>query len=244
MCLLIIGLHQVPDLPVVLAANRDEFYDRAAEPPTLLRDHPRIVAGRDVRAGGTWLGVNEHGVIAALTNRHVAAPEQPGLPSRGTLCLSALACETAGAAARFASELTTAEPHNPFNLLTVDRNCAWLVSNVDVDAPVELPPGWHVIANQAVNDADDPRVIRAIALLERVHKASREHLIARLADVCKDHGAGTGSDLCIHGEKAGTRSSSILTVAETGLVTYLHADGPPCKTPYWPVRLAWQEQDF
>src|SRR5262249_51148300 len=70
MCLLIAMFGEVADAPLIMAANRDERLDRPAVPMTVLRDHgPRILGGRDELAGGTWLAVNEHGVVAGLTNR-------------------------------------------------------------------------------------------------------------------------------------------------------------------------------
>ena len=69
MCLLIALSRVLPDAPLLVAANRDERYDRPAEAITVLRDRgPRILGGRDQVAGGTWLAVNEHGVLAGLTN--------------------------------------------------------------------------------------------------------------------------------------------------------------------------------
>ena len=70
MCLLIAMFGVVPDAPLIVAANRDERFDRPAVPITVLRERrPRILGGRDELAGGTWLAVNEHGVVAGLTNQ-------------------------------------------------------------------------------------------------------------------------------------------------------------------------------
>ena len=74
MCLLAIFFRAVPDAALVVGANREEFYDRPGEPPQILDGPMRAVGGRDPRAGGTWLGVNARGVVAAVTNRPLPAP--------------------------------------------------------------------------------------------------------------------------------------------------------------------------
>ena len=69
MCLLVVVSRMVPEWPLIVAANRDEQYARPADPVTVLRERPRTLGGRDRLAGGTWLALNEHGVVAGLTNQ-------------------------------------------------------------------------------------------------------------------------------------------------------------------------------
>src|SRR5207249_505079 len=89
MCLLAVYFRVAVDAPVIVGANREEFYARGGEAPRLMGQSCRVLAGRDPRAGGTWLGVNEHGVVVAVTNRptsHVpAAPRSRGLLTRDLL---------------------------------------------------------------------------------------------------------------------------------------------------------------
>lgn len=93
MCVLALFLPGAGRGPAVVAANRDEYYDRPSAPPSEVE--PGIVAGRDLRAGGTWLGVNRHGLFVALTNRR--RPEKrPDSLSRGLLALEALRCRQLG----------------------------------------------------------------------------------------------------------------------------------------------------
>lgn len=248
MCVLALGFQLRPDLPVILAANRDEFYARPAEPPHLLRASPRIVGGLDVRAGGTWFGVNEHGVIVALTNRYLSAEPQPVLPtSRGQLCLDALLRRTPREAAQFVADSANHAIYNPFSLMTAGVGEAWFVGNIDDAIPRRLSAGWHFLANGALDDPHDPRVAHAAALAPaiRVGSGPQSRLVAALATFCRDHGSlpdGTGGNgLCVHRAQAGTRSAAILFLATDGHVTYLHADGPPCETEFVPVRLPWQK---
>ncbi len=91
MCLIVVAWHAHPDFPLVVAANRDEFLARPASPAHWWTDAPAILAGRDLEAGGTWMGITRDGRFAALTNYRDPTVRRPGAPSRGALvrdCLS------------------------------------------------------------------------------------------------------------------------------------------------------------
>ncbi len=93
MCVLAVFIDLWPGRPLVVAANRDEYLERPSAPPQELE--PGIVGGRDLRAGGTWLGANRHGLLVALTNRR-APSRTPESYSRGLLALEALRCRSVG----------------------------------------------------------------------------------------------------------------------------------------------------
>src|SRR6266487_3778838 len=95
MCKLAIYFETFRDYPVVIAANRDEYLSRPALPPTVLSETPRIIGGKDLRANGTWLGINEYGLVAGLLNRRPNEEANPSARSRGMLCLDALQHRTA-----------------------------------------------------------------------------------------------------------------------------------------------------
>ena len=101
MCLLMVIHKGVPGYPIIVVANRDEYYDRPTQGPHQLAHTPAIWGGRDTRAGGTWLGVNTHGLAIGLTNRRIREDQEndPQRRSRGLLCLEALHCSTAAEAA-------------------------------------------------------------------------------------------------------------------------------------------------
>src|SRR5206468_12767125 len=105
--------------PLVVAANRDERLDRPAAAPFLWSGSPRFIAPRDELAGGTWLGLNEHGLFVGLTNRAGAAPD-PTRRSRGLLVTDALG---AASAAELAARIALLDPraHSPFLLVWADR---------------------------------------------------------------------------------------------------------------------------
>src|SRR5438309_9782695 len=97
MCTLALYFRVFENFPLVVAANRDEHYDRPSAPPQILSLNPKIVAGKDLRVGGTWLGINEHGVFAAILNRR-GNGEQSAVSqarSRGLLCLDVLKRQSA-----------------------------------------------------------------------------------------------------------------------------------------------------
>src|SRR3990167_1221214 len=85
MCLILFAYRVVPRTPLVVAANRDEYFARSAAPAALWADHPTVLAGRDLAAGGTWLGVTTSGRFAALTNFRNPAQHRSDAPSRGEL---------------------------------------------------------------------------------------------------------------------------------------------------------------
>src|SRR5260370_34299913 len=91
MCLLALFFRVVEDAPLILGADREEFYARGGEPPQLLDGPVRAVAGVDPTAGGTWFGVNQHGVVVGLTNRIKSQPPHQPM-SRGLLVLDLLTC--------------------------------------------------------------------------------------------------------------------------------------------------------
>ena len=238
MCILMV-LHRVlPDHPIVVAANRDEFYDRPTVGPALLGRSPRIWGGRDERAGGTWMGFNEHGTVVGLTNRrlHADQPTDPQRRSRGQVCLEAL---QARSAAQAAATLMSQPPrrYNPFNLLLMDATeLLWIAYD---DAPVLRPlgPGLHILANGELNDFETARLRRARQLLRAAEPAPLPELMPVLEQACRDHEPGMKDreTICMHrdDDSYGTVSSTILALPAGGRKpVYRYAAGHPCQTPY------------
>jgi len=234
MCTLI-ALHRcIPGAPLVVAANRDEYLDRPAQGPAV-RPGPAgpVAAPLDLRAGGTWYGVNARGAFAGVTNRPTARPD-PARRSRGLLVLDALAYGKAAEAADALSRLP-AGAYNPFNLLLADAEDVFTLVYEDAPRVVALEPGVHVVGNVDPDDRDVPKVDR---LLRRAERAAREQpgdVLDALADVCRGHDGGNGplSDTCIHAGGYGTRSSTLLWLGEPATRSeWRFADGPPCTTAY------------
>jgi uncharacterized protein with NRDE domain len=234
MCTLI-ALHRcVPGVPLIVAANRDEFTERPSEAPAL-RELGRgfVLAPRDAQAGGTWLGVNPAGVLAAITNRRAESPD-PSRRSRGLLVLDALAAESAAEAATAALAL----PHgayNPFNLFVADAQRAFAISYGVAPKGIELAAGSHVIGNADLDAPPPAKVARIAGAAAQVVSAAPAEQLERLADLCRSHGGGGAAtdDVCVHAGAYGTRSSTLLRLAETASESaLLYADGEPCRTAY------------
>jgi uncharacterized protein with NRDE domain len=232
MCLLALFFRVVEDAPVVVGANREEAYDRGGEPPQLLDGTCRAVGGRDPVAGGTWLGVNERGVLVAVTNRPRSEPQaQPR--SRGLLARDLLACPSAAAAVDLASrELGRPGRYAGCNVLVADRDRAVVLHAGDWLRVRPLPPGLHVLTAHDVNDASDRRLGHALWWLNQREYVTSGQCVAALKELCGQCG-GDDPPICLRGERGGTVSSSILAVrTPLSRSTYLHAQGPPDRTPY------------
>jgi uncharacterized protein with NRDE domain len=232
MCLLALFFRVVEDAPVVVGANREEAYDRGGEPPQVLDGACRAVGGRDPVAGGTWFGVNERGVVAAVTNRPRSEPP-PRPRSRGLLLRDLLACPTAAAAVDLACrELGRSERYAGCNVLVADRERAVALHAGDWLRVRPLPPGLHVLTAHDVNDASDRRLGHALWWLSQRDYVTSGQCVAALKELCAQSG-GNDPPICLHGGHGGTVSSSIVAV-RTPLArsTYLHAQGPPDRTPY------------
>ena len=128
--------------------------------------------------------------------------------------------------------------YNPFNLVVADMREAFLLSYRETPRLRILDPGAHVVGNTDPDDLAAPKVKR---ILERAEKAAmhpRDSVLARLASVCSEHDSPESplGDACVHAELYGTRSSTLLSLAEGELEHHnsrlLYADGPPCRTEY------------
>lgn len=231
MCLLALFFQVVEDAAVVVGANREEYYQRGGEPPRLLQGPLRAVAGIDPVAGGTWLGVNETGVLAAVTNRSkLETPAQPR--SRGLLVREMLACPSAAAAIDHAVRALQHGTYAGANFLCADASRAVVVEAGDRLHVRPLPPGIHVLTNSDTNDPNDPRLQYALDWLKRRPYDSAGDCVRALRELCAQH-EPDHPPICFRHRERGTVSSSIIALRreETGS-TYLHAQGPPCTTPY------------
>ena len=234
MCTLI-ALHRcIPGDSLVVAANRDEYEGRPARGPALREtEHGIVVAPLDAQAGGTWLGMNPSGMFAALTNRRADAPD-PRRRSRGYLVLDALGAPSAAEAAAAALE-TPPGAYNPFNLFVADRERAFAISYGAAPSCIELAPGPHVIGNTDLNAPPPPKVARLAERVARLASAPGDCLLERLAELCRGHDGGGAptDDTCVHAGSYGTRSSTLLRLAESASESeLLYADGAPCRTAY------------
>jgi Transport and Golgi organisation 2 len=164
MCTLVILRRPGHRWPVLIGANRDEMIDRASKPPGRhWPDRPELVAGRDILAGGSWLGINDWGVAAAVLNRHGSLGPAPDRRSRGELVLEALDHADAAAAARALADLDP-EAYRTFNLIIADDSDGfWLrhAGGLRVENK-RLKEGLSMIAAGDIDDLTNRRLELAL----------------------------------------------------------------------------------
>lgn len=254
MCTIVV-IHRVhPTIPVIVAANRDEFYARTAAPPEL-RGHTaggaRVIAGRDLRGGGTWLGATGEGVFAAITNQRTWNAPEPRPRSRGAVVGEALEAGSPAAIDAYLDALTPGETL-PFNLVYGDAERLMVAYGRDEGIErVELRAGVHVVANDRIGSPHMPKAELAKARVDpiarRPWRELRPALQALLADdsvpelavPAPPAGARFGPELvrrlqalCIRTPDYGTVSATLLALSERGVLEHRYAAGPPGDVPF------------
>jgi uncharacterized protein with NRDE domain len=246
-CLLLFAYEHHPRYRLVLAANRDEYFDRPAAPAAFWPDCPQVLAGRDLSRMGTWLGVTRGGRFAALTNYRDASREVPAARSRGEL-VSEYLCgarhprvylETAGGRAAL---------YPGFNLLAGDMDGLWYYSNAGGQLQ-EIGPGLYGLSNHLLN-TPWPKVVRSrermAACLARTESLVPEALFSFLGDESyaadaelPDTGVGLEwerilSAPFIRSAGYGTRSSTVLLIDRRSWVLF-------CERTFQPGEDRWSE---
>ena len=228
MCLIVVGWQVHSDYPLLVAANRDEFYARPTALAGYWPDAPEIIAGRDLEAGGTWLGITRGGRFAAVTN--VREPGgAPGIHSRGRLTRDFLGGSQG--AGEYLGQLAL-DDYAGFNLLAGDGKELWYCSNRGAP-PVALARGIYGLSNHLL-DSPWPKLLTArqrfAAALPRVPE--RDPLFAILADdeiVPDEELPATGvpldwerrlSAIFIRSENYGTRASTVVLQATDGAISF------------------------
>lgn len=216
MCLILFAVNPDPKQHLVVAANRDEQHNRATARADFWQDHPNLFAGRDLVAGGTWLGINKNGRFAAVTN-FAEVPAEPLPPrSRGELTADFLngemPCQDYLAEVR-----ERAEQYRGFNLLLSDGQSVYYFSNRDSEIR-RLERGYYGLSNQLL-DCDWPKVISGRDQLEKQfanpQEACDHELSENLFGLLAYQGDGTDhSARFILGDTYGT---SVSTVVELGI---------------------------
>ena len=201
MCLILLAWRAQPDYPLVVAANRDEFHARAAQPARFWRDRPEILAGRDLEAMGTWMGVSRNGRFAAVTN-YRGAREPKAAESRGALVTGFL--DSRVPPGKYLSEIEQrASSYSGFNLLACDGEELWWMSNRD-GAPRRLEPGIYGLGNLLLDSAE---VDTQKARFREAEKAV-EPLFSVLAEAR------------IVNPQYGTRGSTVMLQGKDGRIQY------------------------
>lgn len=233
MCLIILAIDVHPEYPLVIAANRDEYYHRPTAPLAFWEDMPDVLAGRDLQGGGTWLGISKTGRLAAVTNYRDSAHQNPVARSRGLLVTNFLndgrSPETC-----FKNLMKSEEIYTGFNLVAGDMSHICWMSNVSKEIR-QLETGISGISNRLL-DTPWPKIEKAKSRLRAVLASGSdidvEDVFSLLADTSApddqrlpDTGVGLEwerilSPIFVASDIYGTRSSSIILYHHSGKLTF------------------------
>ena len=247
MCLILFAWQVHPRYPLVVAANRDEFHDRPTAPAEFWKESPGILAGRDILAGGTWLGISRTGRFAAISNfRETQYKASPLEYSRGHMVRDFLLDDSLPSL--HADHLQTQSSHyRGFNILVGDSETLFYVSNRKTK-PVKVSAGTHGLSNHLL-DTDWPKVhfgkTHLDSVLQQDH-VDTEDLLELLADRSTSSPTRLSTEelqsepekmtkrIFIDSPVYGTRSSTVLLVDRCGEMTFVErqfdADGKPAST--------------
>lgn len=246
MCTLVMLRRPQAEWPLIVAANRDEMEGRPWKPPGRhWSDRPEVVAGLDELAGGSWLGLNDVGVVAALLNRVGTLGPQAGKRSRGELVLEALDHSDAVDAAEALSHLD-GRAYRPFNMVVADNRDAYWI-RADGSAAVTVFPiaeGLHVLTALELDDPASPRVAAYAPRFRAAPPPDPGTGDWRAwAELMADPGVGPDGEevaaMCFRRDNGfGTVSSSLIGLPAMGADTppvWLFAAGRPDRAEYVPL---------
>jgi uncharacterized protein with NRDE domain len=235
MCLILFANEANSRYRLVLAANRDEFYSRPTAPAAFWEEAPDVLAGKDLKGGGSWMGVTRSGKVAAVTNFREPAKVRENAPSRGNLVSDFLMGSESPEA--FIDELRArARNYNGFNLLLGNTEELWWYSNRYDGPPGRITPSAHGLSNDLL-DTPWPKVERGKRALERLVLDEKEITPEQVFPILEDRSpaadeelpdTGVGLELermlsapFIRTPDYGTRSSTVVLIEHTGSVTFV-----------------------
>ncbi|MCF7948091.1 MAG: NRDE family protein [Spirochaetia bacterium] len=233
MCMLLIGRDVHPDYKLIVAANRDEEYRRPTAAAHWWPGSSSILAGSDLSAGGTWLGITKSGRFAALTNYWGGTEQRPEAPSRGGLVSGFL--RSSVPAPEYFHQPTPDGLYNGFNLVMGNVDSLWYYSNADESQPREIERGIHVLSNDLL-DVPWPKARTAHAGLQqlidsgRVDPYSLLELLGSAVDEKRQQDPTIPRSAALELAKAsikiefpryGTRSSTVLLVDRVNRVRFI-----------------------
>lgn len=238
MCILFIAINQHPDYPLVVAANRDEFYVRPTQPAYFWPQQPSILAGQDIQAGGTWLGLNQAGELAALTNIRTGKANNLQAKSRGELVQIALQNPEKISPKWL---INHSDDYNPFNLIYQYQNHLYCFNSTSKINTL-LTDGYHAICNgelddiwpkmakgeqglEAIIDAHQPLSVEQLTVLMQDSSQAPDHLLPNT-------GVGiewerTLSSIFIQSPDYGTRSTAIILKHLSGSIDFFEQSYSP-----------------
>jgi uncharacterized protein with NRDE domain len=253
MCLILLAWQVHPDYPLIVAANRDEFFARPTAPAAFWPEAPEVLAGRDLQAGGTWLGITRSSRFAALTNYRDPAQNRHS-PSRGRLAADFL-IGNATPQNYLACIAASGVRYNGYNLLLGDGQSLWWATNVAGERAVRaLPPGIYGLSNDQL-DTPWPKVGAGKTALRRAIDALPDdrplfHLLRDDFIHPDEHLPSTGvsqawerllSAAFVRSPSYGTRSSTVIYQHKNGWVTFDEQTWMSDAQPGPRTRYHWQK---
>jgi len=233
MCLLALQYKSVPEAPILVAANREEAYDRPSLIPAIQPGKPRVLSGVDARAGGTWLGVNQNGLFVGAANRpKLFQPQSP--KSRGLLCRELLRANSARHAVDIAMEELTANKYDGVNFMIADYESAWAVHGGDDANVSELDEGLNIISSYDLNDLRDERqkLARRLLTLQTLDSAVKFLAVASKA-FARPPAAPDRPGMIVRGKERGTVSSTLIALGKKPRdAIFQYANGSPDTARY------------
>jgi hypothetical protein len=254
MCTVVVLRRQDHPWPIIIGANRDEMLARPWKAPARHWPDRDIIAGLDELAGGTWMGLNDNGVVACILNRHGTLGPAPGKRSRGEIVLEALDHADAREAAKALAQLDP-NAYRGFNLIIADNRDAWWLAltaagqETGAGVRVEpIPTGLSIFTAGDRNDLGDVRIGLYLPQFSAAtppdpdggHWQSWQSLLGSTPPPGADHAMGMSFR---YESGYGTSSSSLLALPSVAAAhapkpkrpVWLFAAGPPESTPFQPV---------
>ncbi|MCG8426162.1 MAG: NRDE family protein [Chromatiales bacterium] len=249
MCSVVILRRPDHDWPLLIAANRDEMTNRPwLAPGRHWPELPAIIAGKDQLAGGSWLGMNDNGVVAGVMNRVGTLGSQPGKRSRGELVLQALTLPTAQQAAATIAELPP-EAFQAFNLVVADSREAFWIAHHGNHNPMTsepIPPGLSMLTSMDRNDLRSSRIHTYLPKFEMATEPNPEQVggwnswIKLLSSHYFDPASDQSGAMNVNKGEFATLSSALIALPGQGKreikPIWLFAAGAPDQAPYLPVK--------
>jgi uncharacterized protein with NRDE domain len=241
MCLILLSYRMHKKYPFILAANRDEFYERPSAPVSVWNDFPDVIAGKDLKSGGTWLGITKKGRLAAITNYRDPESFKEDSPSRGWVVRDFL-CGREDPHAYIEQIVAKQDRYNGFSMIMGDPSRLFSFSNRGYRQ--ELSPGMYGLSNRLLN-TPWPKTERGKnaleSLLSQTDNPLPEDIFYILSDRsrpddCELPDTGVGlewerllSSIFITGSIYGTRSSSVIMIDKRDRVMFIEKvfDGHP-----------------
>lgn len=232
MCLIFLSVNHHPKYKLIIAANRDEFYQRKTAPSHFWNDHPHILGGRDLEANGTWMAISKHGKISLVTNYRDPHHIDPQAPSRGQLVSDFLL--NGDAPKEYLEKVEpNAKAYNGFNLIVGSPDELYYLSNYKGPAE-KLPNGLHGLSNHLLN-TPWPKVERGKQKMKKILEADEVSASTlfellyddQIADDTQLPDTGIGlerermlSSMFIKSPNYGTRCSTVVRVSQTNHVSF------------------------